>query len=48
MGYVQGGPYVPVLQKEVIVRLVLKISIVDTNIIKKSYKNTLFFKVTRV
>ena len=45
---IQGGPYVPVLQKVVIVRLVLKISIIDTNIIQKSYKNTFFLKVTRV
>ena len=33
---VQGGPYVPVLQKVVIVRLVLNILIIDTNIIQKS------------
>ena len=44
----QGGPYVPIQQKVVIVRLVLKISIIDTNIIQKSYKNTFFLKVTRV
>ena len=46
--HIQGGPYVPVLQKVVIVRLVLKISIIDTNIIQKSYKNTFFLKVIRV
>ena len=44
---IQGGQYVPVLQIEVIVGQVLKISKNDSNTIQISLKNLFFLKVAR-
>ena len=45
--HLQGVQYVPVLQREVIVGKVLKISNNDSNTIQISLKNLFFLKVAR-